>query len=129
MAKTLDIQSLSALFPKSSDYTQDYGWVAIVGVVLLGFGQEPRVKELGEAILQQTENDEKAQITAYRKLREALLKASPLVGFPRVCVRPLFKNSASNGMVVRVSTALLYSKNSWTIRFLKSPKTWSPTNL
>lgn len=84
MAKTLDIQSLSTLFPKSSDYTQDYGWVAIVGVVLLGFGQEPRIKELGETMLQQTKSDEKAQIIAYRKLREALLKASPLVGFPRV---------------------------------------------
>lgn len=111
MAKTLDIQSLSALFPESSDYTQDHGWVAIVGVVLLGFGQEPRIEELGEAILEQTKNDENAQIKAFRKLREALLKASPLVGFPRVCQSIYPSLSLLIQLISRVSTASPYSKS------------------
>jgi hypothetical protein len=83
-SQTLDIPALSANFPTPSDFSKDYGWAAIVGVVLLGFGQEPRIKQLGEVLLQQTKDDSKAQITAFRKVREALLKSSPLVGFPRV---------------------------------------------
>lgn len=80
----LSISSLAALFPPSSDYTKDFGWVAIAGAVLLGFGQEPLISQLGDVILQQTGDDQQKQLLAFRKLREALLKASPLVGFPRV---------------------------------------------
>jgi hypothetical protein len=83
-SQTLDIPALLTTFPTSSDFSKDYGWAAIVGVVLLSFGQEPRIKQLAEALLQQTKDDLKAQITAFRKVREALLKSSPLVGFPRV---------------------------------------------
>lgn len=84
IAKPLTYSALSSIFPPESDYSQDYSWAAIVGVVLLGFGQEPRIKQLSETLLQQTKGDKEAQKIAFRKLREALLKSSPLVGFPRV---------------------------------------------
>jgi len=81
----MDYKSLAALFPEDSAYSKNFGWAVIVGVVLLGFGKEPMVKGLAEAILAQTGDDHNVQLAAFRKLREALLKASPLVGFPRVC--------------------------------------------
>lgn len=83
-SKPLDIPGLSALFPTTSTYSKDNAWAAILGVVILGFGQEQRIKQLGEQLLEHTKTDVDAQVKAFRKLREALLKASPLVGFPRV---------------------------------------------
>jgi len=82
--QSLDFPSLEALFAKDSMYLLDYGWVAVAGTVILGFGHEPLIASLAEQIIKETSSDEEKQVAALRKLREALLKASPLVGFPRV---------------------------------------------
>lgn len=81
--KSVDVAALASSFPSSSPYSKDYGWAAIAGAILLGFGQEPRVQQLCETIYEEAKNDKDAQKQGFRKLREALLKASPLVGFPR----------------------------------------------
>lgn len=82
---TLDLPSLAACFPPESTYTTEHSWSPIAGVVLLGFGRERYVHNICEELIRCTENDPDARVAALRKLREGLLKASPLVGFPRVC--------------------------------------------
>jgi len=47
-------------------------------------GQEDLIADLAHAVLEQTGEDVMAQCSAMRKGREACLKASALVGFPRV---------------------------------------------
>ena len=80
----LDTAALATAFPADSTYITAHGWVAIAGVAILGFGREPMIAELVEEILQRTNECEVEQLEALRKLREGCLKASPLVGFPRV---------------------------------------------
>ena len=81
----LDVSSLAACFPQDSTYTTEHSWSPIVGVALLGFGRERYAHNICEELIRRTENDPDARVAALRKLREGLLKASPLVGFPRVC--------------------------------------------
>lgn len=81
---TLDFRSLHSVFPTTSDYAHNYGWAAILSATLLGFGQERLIPDLVHEILIQTGVDEGLQAVAFRKVREAMLKASALVGFPRV---------------------------------------------
>lgn len=81
---TLDFTSLASIFPPTSAYSQDYGWAAILSATLLGFGQERLIPDLVDEILKHTGDDESTQCAAFRKVREAMLKASALVGFPRV---------------------------------------------
>lgn len=83
-AASVDFHVIEHAFPKDSDYVKDYGWVAIAGTVILGFGHEPVIDALANTIIDETNNSPKLQLDALRKLRESLLKASPLVGFPRV---------------------------------------------
>lgn len=83
---SLDTAALATMFPPDSTYTTTHGWVSITGVAILGFGKEPMIHNLVEEILRRVEHGEQGQIQAFRKLREGCLKASPLVGFPRVSV-------------------------------------------
>lgn len=85
MPSQIDFAALINLFPSDSIYVTSSGWVAIASTVLLGFGKEPLVADLIAEALSQTAGDDQKQATAMRKVREAMLKASPLVGFPRVC--------------------------------------------
>ena len=80
----LNITHLSTLFPPTSSYTLNYGWAALAAGVLLSMGQEDLIADLAHAVLEQTGEDVMAQCSAMRKGREACLKASALVGFPRV---------------------------------------------
>ncbi|KAL9054605.1 MAG: hypothetical protein Q9162_004068 [Coniocarpon cinnabarinum] len=80
---SLKTSILPSHFPSSSAYIRTYGWVAIAGVAILGFGHEPMIADLTREVLRQTPDSEDEQIKALRKLREGCLKASPLVGFPR----------------------------------------------
>jgi len=80
----LDMHNLSTLFPSTSSYTLNYGWAALAAGVLLSMGQEDLIADLANAVLEQTGEDVMAQCSAMRKVREACLKASALVGFPRV---------------------------------------------
>lgn len=83
---TLDFTALGSIFPSTSEYSQNYGWAAILSSTLLGFGQERLIPDLVDEILKQTGDDVMTQCAAFRKVREAVLKASALVGFPRVSV-------------------------------------------
>lgn len=80
----LNIAALAKHFPSDSSYITEHGWVAIAGVAILGFGKEPLILDLADEILRQIPSDQDEQVKAFRKLREGCLKASPLVGFPRV---------------------------------------------
>jgi hypothetical protein len=82
----IDIAALAAIFPPESDYSKNYGWAAMAASIFLGFGQEKLVEDLVLGILEQTGDDVEEQTKAFRKVREAMLKASALVGFPRVCL-------------------------------------------
>jgi len=84
----LNIPQLSTLFPPTSSYTLNYGWAALAAGVLLSMGQEDLIADLAHAVLEQTGEDVMAQCSAMRKVREACLKASALVGFPRVSLCP-----------------------------------------
>jgi len=84
MPAQVDFNAITQLFPSDSIYVKEYGWVALAGTVLLGFGKEAMIENLIDAVLSQAGGDEEAQHTALRKVRETMLKASPLVGFPRV---------------------------------------------
>lgn len=84
MTMSLDTAALATTFPSDSTYITTHGWAAIAGVAVLGFGTEPVIREIAEEILHRTSGNENAQVKAFRKLREGCLKASPLVGFPRV---------------------------------------------
>ncbi|KAK7713020.1 hypothetical protein SLS57_007581 [Botryosphaeria dothidea] len=78
-----DIGDLSSLFPehcRGSEYSIVHVYA---GVTLLAFGAEKRIPELWQQIAQLYAQDEAAQATATRRLREGLVKASPLIGFPR----------------------------------------------
>jgi len=78
------MHNLSTLFPSTSSYTLNYGWAALAAGTLLAMGQEDLIADLAHAVLKQTGEDVMAQCSAMRKVREACLKASALVGFPRV---------------------------------------------
>lgn len=81
---TFDADALSRIFDSSSTYSSDYSWAAIAGTIILGFGQEARIHDLAVELFSDLDTKgHTVQITAFRQLREALLKASPLVGFPR----------------------------------------------
>lgn len=83
MSNALDTAALSSLFPSTSAYAAQHAWVPLAAAALLGLGQETHVAELCGALLSLPGEDE-VRLMALRRLREAMLKASPLVGFPRV---------------------------------------------
>lgn len=114
-SSTVDFGALEALYPQGSDYIKAYGWAAIAGTVILGFGHAPAIADLAGAIIDATQDNSTLQTQAVRKLREALLKASPLVGFPRVspCPSSLFlshEHPADKLNTRRASTASPSSK-------------------
>lgn len=79
-----DIGDLSSLFPedcRGSEYRIVHVYAS---VTLLAFGAEKRIPELWQQIAQLYAKNEAAQATAAARLREGLVKASPLIGFPRV---------------------------------------------
>lgn len=81
---SIDTNVLGKIFSADSPYSKNYDWVAIAGCIILGFGQEPAIRQLLSTLLEQTKSsNDGVQLKAVHKLREALLKASPLVGFPR----------------------------------------------
>ena len=83
ISQPLDFRQIAATFPSSSSYAKTHGWAAIAGVAILGFGKEECARDLCTELLAQTEENSDVRMSALRKLREAFLKASPLVGFPR----------------------------------------------
>lgn len=79
-----DINGIIALFPsdcRAPEYSIAYVYA---GVALLAFGEEKHIPSLWQQIAQLHADSEAAQVTAATRLREGLVKASPLVGFPRV---------------------------------------------
>lgn len=83
-APLLDVQLLTSLFPhdpRGLEYSLAYVYAA---AALLAFAAEKRIAELWQQIAVSHAGNPSAQATAARRVREALLKASPLVGFPRV---------------------------------------------
>ncbi|KAK7511876.1 uncharacterized protein IWZ02DRAFT_385336 [Phyllosticta citriasiana] len=82
-APLLDVQSLTDLFPRDPrglEYSIAYAYAA---AALLAFAAEKRIADLWQQIAAAHAGNAAAQATAARRVREALLKATPLVGFPR----------------------------------------------
>ncbi|KAH7063137.1 hypothetical protein B0J12DRAFT_735064 [Macrophomina phaseolina] len=77
------ISQLSALFPadpRGPAYSIAY---VHAGVTLLALGADKRIPELWQHVARAHTHDAAAQITAATRVREGLVKASPLLGFPR----------------------------------------------
>ncbi|KAK7551519.1 hypothetical protein IWX49DRAFT_596949 [Phyllosticta citricarpa] len=82
-APLLDVQSLTDLFPRDPrglEYSIAYVYAA---AALLAFAAEKRIADLWQQIAAAHAGNAAAQATAARRVREALLKATPLIGFPR----------------------------------------------
>lgn len=88
MSLKLDAEHLQSLFPADSR-GQEYGvWYVYAGCSLLCFAKEKQVGELWKQLTGIIGDDDTKLATAARRLREGLLKSSPLVGFPRVSHLP-----------------------------------------
>ncbi|KIX10009.1 uncharacterized protein Z518_01090 [Rhinocladiella mackenziei CBS 650.93] len=86
----LDFSSLQALFPHSQATPEPSPlWYVLTTAVLLSFHKEKLIGELWTYLATNIENDESQDhhqehlLPAARRIREACLKASTLVGFPR----------------------------------------------
>ena len=80
----INADKLESLFPADSRGPEYGVWYVFVGCTLLCFAREGQVGELWAQLAEQIGNDTDKQVIAARRLREGLLKSSPLVGFPRV---------------------------------------------
>ena len=63
---------------------ENFLWYCYTALVFQANDQMDLVGETFEAALRRT-SDEKVQLRVARQMREAMLKASVLVGFPKVC--------------------------------------------
>lgn len=79
---TVDWRALSLLYPDNINQSLS-PWYVYVGVMLEAFAKEPLVGGLWKYLASEFPHEED-QLTVSRRLREGLLKASVLVGFPRV---------------------------------------------
>ncbi|KAL1630415.1 hypothetical protein SLS56_004943 [Neofusicoccum ribis] len=77
------LESLTALFPPDLRAPEHSTAYIYTGVALLALGCEKRIPELWQQIAGAHADSAAAQATAARRLREALVKCSPLIGFPR----------------------------------------------
>lgn len=77
----LDFGSLAALYPDSQNPRSP--WYIYAAVTIVGVASVQHVTELWK-YLASKHHDEDSRLIIARRLREALLKSSPLVGFPRV---------------------------------------------
>ncbi|GME28869.1 putative long-chain-fatty-acid- ligase protein [Neofusicoccum parvum] len=77
------LESLTALFPPDRHAPEHSTAYIYTGVALLALGCEKRIPELWQQIAGAHADSAAAQATAARRLREALVKCSPLIGFPR----------------------------------------------
>ncbi|KAK8185154.1 hypothetical protein IWZ00DRAFT_548240 [Phyllosticta capitalensis] len=103
-APLLDVQLLTSLFPhdpRGLEYSLAYVYAA---AALLAFAAEKRIAELWQQIAVSHAGNPSAQATAARRVREALLKASPLVGFPRGINGLAILRSAIHSTCPRVAT-------------------------
>ncbi|KAI9727995.1 MAG: hypothetical protein M1828_005400 [Chrysothrix sp. TS-e1954] len=90
----LDLDAISKLWPDSSPLSQNKAWTSIIGPVLLALAHESLIENICNYILEPSAATEAPTLDCLRSLREALLKSSPLVGFPR----------AINGLTILNST-------------------------
>jgi hypothetical protein len=74
------IETLAGLYQGQD---ADFPWYCYVALVFQVNDQMELVGQTWRAVLSRTK-DEKEQLRAARQIREALLKASVLVGFPKV---------------------------------------------
>lgn len=63
---------------------QNSVWLSYAGVIVETISTASHITELWNYIASEV-NDEEKQYLIARKIREGLLKTSPLAGFPRVC--------------------------------------------
>jgi len=59
-------------------------WLVYAAVIIETVSSAKHITELWKYISNEV-SDEKKQLTIARRLREGLLKTSPLAGFPKVC--------------------------------------------
>lgn len=81
----LNFSELSKLIPQQSPDGASSLWYIVATAAILGFHNEPAVGELWHYI-SSLEGEQSQQLAVARRIREACLKASVLVGFPRVCI-------------------------------------------
>lgn len=82
--RQLDFTELSKIIPHQIPNGASSLWYIVVTAACLGFHHEPGVGELWHYI-SSLGGERSQQLAVARRIREACLKASVLVGFPRVC--------------------------------------------
>lgn len=85
--RRIDFSVLSQLMPNEANTTSTSVWYVVATAALLSFHQEPAVGELWKYI-NSLNGDPTTRVAIARRIRECCLKASVLVGFPRVRVLP-----------------------------------------
>lgn len=83
-----DFSKLETFFPCARSRVRPQLWYILATAALLAFHQVPLIGELWRYLCQQRLS-EKEQLAAVRQIREACLKSSVLVGFPRVSDSPI----------------------------------------
>lgn len=80
----MDFSRLAGLIPGETTTTDTSIWYVVATAALMSFHQEAAVGELYKFIAAQGSCDKAQLVTVARRIRETCLKASVLVGFPRV---------------------------------------------
>ncbi len=79
--RRLDFESLAAKYPGSQ--SPKSSWYIHAGVAIVAVASAQHITDLWNHLASEYQ-DEDSRLLVARRLREALLKSSPLVGFPRV---------------------------------------------
>ncbi|KAL1855500.1 hypothetical protein Plec18170_004220 [Paecilomyces lecythidis] len=98
----LNFSELSKLIPQQSPDGASSLWYIVATAAILGFHNEPAVGELWHYI-SSLGGEQSQQLAVARRIREACLKASVLVGFPRSSLQ---KNSADLAQILNSDTSL-----------------------
>ncbi|GAD96912.1 predicted protein [Paecilomyces variotii No. 5] len=107
----LNFSELSKLIPQQSPDGASSLWYIVATAAILGFHHEPAVGELWHYI-SSLGGEQSQQLAVARRIREACLKASVLVGFPRgingllSLQSSLQKNSADLAQILNSDTSL-----------------------
>lgn len=92
-----DLQQVHAIlkqFPSAPSLADSPSYVYF-GIILETFAKEKLIGDLWRHLAKLASGHEE-QLVIARRLREGLLKASPLVGFPRVCSHYMFLASRAS---------------------------------
>jgi hypothetical protein len=84
-SKTVDFGSILSSYVKGDISTKENSvWLVYAAVIVETISSASHISELWKHV-SSTVKDEGKQLTIARRIREGLLKTSPLAGFPKVC--------------------------------------------